>query len=134
MIDAGERALELDDHPATARLVYLALRADGWSTTAELAERVGVSRHTAGSVTEALVDDGWAESRTRTTGGRGRSPTEWQPMVSCEFCDERFPLSGIGTHEPHCDDDTLTAYDVSDMDPEDIGLDSDTPEPTGGLR
>jgi len=134
MKDASERALDLDDHSATARLVYLALRADGWSTASELADSVGVSRYTIDNATDALVDDGWAESRTRTTGGRGRSPTEWQPMVSCEFCDERFPLSGIGVHEPHCDDNTVTAYDVSDMDPEDLGLGDDKPEPTEGLR
>jgi len=133
-MDPGERALELDQHSPSARLVYLALRADGWSTASELVERVGVSQQTVNKAANALANNGWAESRTRPTGSRGRSPTEFEPMVVCEFCSERYPQSSIPRHEPYCDDGTLTAYDVADMDPEDLGLGDDKPEPTGGLR
>jgi len=135
MMDPGERALALDDHSATARLVYLALRTDGWSTIDEVSERAGLGRRTVAKAVEGLTADGWVDSRTRATSGRGRSPAEYQPTVRCDHCGDRYPLSGIGCHEPHCDDDTFTSYDVQDMDPEDLGLGGDDkPEPTGGLR
>jgi len=135
MKDASERVLELDDHSPSARLVYLALRDNSGGLSAdELADAVGISRPAAHRVADELVDDSWARKRTREQPDPGPSPAEWQPLVSCRHCEGRFHPCGLKVHESGCDDNTITARDVSNMDPEDLGLGGDAPEPTGGLR
>jgi len=91
MSDGAERALSMHQNTANERLVYLALRErDHALTPAEAADIVGVSRHTAGKALDQLDSDGWAESISRPTDGRGRNPTEYQPRAECEICGETF--------------------------------------------
>lgn len=134
MIDRVRQTLAMDGHTATERLVYLQLRVRGWLTAAEIGERVGISRRGASNALNALKDSGWVTSRTAETDSRGRPPKEWQSLIACEYCGERFSPHGIGSHESACDEAGFDAYDIGDMDPEDLGMDSETPEPQGGLR
>jgi hypothetical protein len=135
MTDAAERVLSMHEHSPVARLVYLALREEGAMTAAELADAVGISLPAASRTAGELAADGWARERTRDQSGRGPSPTEWRPLVACPECGERYLPSGLSNHTAACDDDRFTAYDIQDdVGPEDIGLDTETPEPTGGLR
>jgi hypothetical protein len=137
MTDAVDRALSMHEQTASARLVYLTLRdADNALTAREVAERAGISEHTAGSALGDLVGDEWATARSRSTDTTGRDPVEYRAMVACPRCDERFcGIDGLSTHRPYCGD-AVTASDIKDEDvgPEDVGLDSSKPDPTEGLR
>jgi len=136
MIAPGERALELDDHSPSARLAYLALRVSGgYLTAGELADAAGISRPAAGRVAAELVAGGWAIQRTREQDSPGPSPTEWRARVACQHCGGKYTPGGVAHHEANCDERELSAHDVADMDPEDLGLgDADKPEPKRGLQ
>jgi hypothetical protein len=135
MTDAIQRVLSMTDLTSAQRLVYLALRDRSPLTCQEIAAHAGIAVQTAHNATDALAAADWVTGETRVTDGRGGHPTEYQPLVPCPECDERFVgEQGVSNHRGH-GHDGINAKDLEALDPDDVGEDPSAPAPEGrGLR
>lgn len=135
MTDAIERALDgLHDQTPAERLVYLAVRDGDRPSARAISERTGFSVPTVNRSLTTLQDSGWVESQAGPQASNGKTITVYRACVECEDCGQRVTDKGYDTHRSRCADDRLHALDVQELDPEDVGLDSDVPEPAGGRR
>jgi len=131
---AVERVLEgLHEQTTSARLVFLALRDRAGDSATELAERLGLDSVTVYTALDDLEAAGWVTGAVQAEDTPGRDPRRYEALLACPDCGERFTAQGLPNHRRWCDDDRVTAWDLREMDPEDVGLDDDVPEP-GRLR
>lgn len=131
MTDAIERALDgLHEQTTSARLVFLALRDRSGDSASELAERLGLDSVTVYNALEDLEAAGWVSGAVQPQDGPGSDPRRYETLIACPDCGERFSAPGLPTHRASCDDDRVTANDIREMDPEEVGLDDgEAPEP-----
>jgi biotin operon repressor len=133
MTDPLPTAFSLDV-PASAKLIYLALRDESPQTQDELVETTGLSDATVSRCIRTLVGLGMVITETGSHDGRGRAPMQCFPAVHCPECGKPCKTElGVKSHRGK-EHKAASAFNVAELDPEDLGLDDDTPEPTEGLR
>jgi hypothetical protein len=125
----------LHDAPPTQRLVWSAARRTDAATCEEIASVTGTHPHSVRTAARALHDRDALAPRNPAALGRGPPAVAWSAQYPCPECGEWFAVWGVKTHRTTIHDGVVSAGDLADADPEDLGLSpTDEPDVPGGME
>lgn len=118
----------LHDAPPTQRLVWFAARRTDAATCEEIASVTGAHPRSVRTAARAPHDRDALAPRNPVALGRGPVAVAWRAQYPCPECGEWFAVRGLKQHRTTMHGGGVSAGDLADADPEDLGL-SPTDEP-----